>query len=196
MARIEVEEADYNAAAGVTAVVQRMMSNPAARKLILQARKTVDPNVNIPEIDAAAPINAAVDDVRGELNKLRAELAAKDQAAEEERTLARFNAKWEGQASQLRASGWRQAGIDAVKTFAEENGIADLSIAADAWQARNPAPAPSTSGGNFGLFGNRDDADDTYVMDLMKSGSPGGNVDERRVDKEIAAAIADARANR
>jgi hypothetical protein len=194
MARIEVDEADFNAAAGVTAVVNRMMQNPAARKLILQARKTVDPNVNIPEIDAAAPINASVDDVRGELSKLRQELAERDRKAEEERTIANFNQKWEGQASQLRAAGWRQAGIDAVKTFAEENGIVDLSIAADAWQARNPTPPTTLNGGNIGLFGSgrSGDTEDTYIADLMKSG--GDN--DARLDQEIRATLNDLRANR
>jgi hypothetical protein len=198
MPRIEVEEADYNAAAGVTSVVQQMMNNPVSRKMLLQARKVVNPNVSIPEIDQAAPINEAVTQVHGELNKLRAELAERDRLAAERETMEKFNAKWEGQAAQLRSAGWRAAGIEAVKTFAEENGIADLSIAADAWQARNPAPpASTTSGGMFGLFGGGNaDKEDTYVQDLMKSGGPGGLVDESLVDREIRAALADARANR
>lgn len=193
MALREVEEADYNAARGVVTVVDQIMKNPEARKLILQARKIADPNVSIPEIDATTPVNASLTEVKGELASLRADLAERDRKATEEKTLRQFEEKWNGQAAVLRAKGWREAGIDQVKTFAEENGIADLSIAADAWEARNPAPAPSTSGGGlFGMFGGQADDKDTFIEDMMKAG---GN-DDARLDREIAATLADVRSGR
>ena len=192
MARIEVDEADFAASAGITRVVQQIMAHPEARKMLMKARKTVDPSVAIPELDAAEPVNAAVDELRKELSAWREETAAEKQKAAEESAIRSFQQKWATQEAELRARGWRRDGIDLVKKFAEDNGITDLTIAADAWEKRNPPADPVVSGNGMWGFMGEPDKEDTFVADMMKAG---GN-DDRRLDQEIRAAIADARAPR
>lgn len=194
MAERTLDEAEYNALQSVHGVVAQILKNPAGRKLLLQARKAVDPNVSIPEIDAAEPINTAVADVKGDIAALRAELATDRQQRADEARVAAFAGKWADQEAGLRAQGWRNDGITAIRKFAEENAISDLSIAADAWEKRNPAPDISTGGaGAWNMFnggaGGAGDKEDTFVEDMMKAA---GN-DERRLDKEIAETIAAAR---
>jgi hypothetical protein len=194
MARVEIDENELAALQGIQGRVAQIMAVPAARKKLLTAIKDVDPKASIPEIDAAAPINDAMQSVRDELAAMRAEREAEKQQAEQDARIRALQGRWAAQEATLRTQGWREQGIAQVRAFAEENGIGDLSIAADSWSVRNPAPAPQSSGGPWALFGGTQEEDDTYVEDLMKSADLSGNVDERRVDREISAAIAAARA--
>lgn len=195
MATREVDETELAALVNVERTVARILKHPEGRKLILKARKAVDPTVSIPEIDAAAPVEAAVDGALSEIRKLREDLAERDRKSEEDRIINTFASKWEDQKSQLRRAGWRSSGIEAVQKFAEENSIADLSIAADAYAARNPDPSPSTSSnGAWDMFGGGggDNKEDTFVEDMMKS----GGADERRLDREIQDILRDVRSQR
>lgn len=193
MARVEVDEADLRALQGVNNVVNQMMGNPDARKLVLQARKTADPKVVIPELDAAAPVNAEIGELKTMFGKLNDRLDAEAAQREQDGKISAFQRKWNDQKDALRQAGWRAAGVEAVEKFAEENGILDLSIAADAWEKRNPPAPPSPTRNGFGgLFGEKIDEKDTYIEDLMKTGGD----DDARVDREIAATLADIRANR
>jgi hypothetical protein len=190
MANREIDEAEYAALSAVNGTVSAILSNPTARALMLKATKVARPNAVIPEIDAAEPINAAVSDVKGEIAKLREDLAERDRKAEEAARVSTFASKWADQQADLRRAGWRSAGIEAVVKFAEENGISDLSIAADAYAVRHPEPEPSAVGnGAWSMFGTEGGKEDTFVQDMMKSG---GN-DERRLDQEIASIIRDSR---
>ena len=190
-----IDESELNALNVVHGRVKQLLAHPEARKLFLKGVKTVDPNFAIPELDAAVPVEAAVSDVRGEIAALRADLAERDRKAVEDAQIRAFQNKWADQEASLRGQGWRTEGIAAVRNFAEENGIHDLSIAADAWEKRNPAPDLAPAGnGMWGIFGDAagGPADDTFIADMMKSG---GN-DDRRLDQEIRAAIADTRSAR
>lgn len=191
MADRTIDEAEYAALHGVNAVVSEIMKVPAARQMLLKARKTANPSAVIPEIDAAAPVIASVDGALEEIRKLRDDLAERDRKADEDRRIAQFTSRWEDQKAQLRRDGWRSTGIDGVVKYAEEHGISDLTIAADSYSVRHPEPTVSTSGtGAWNMFNSAaPDQADTFVEDMMKSG---GN-DERRLDREIADIIRQAR---
>lgn len=193
MALREVDEAEYAALQGVHGVVAKMMANKASRELVLKARKVIDPNASIPEIDAAEPVKGELTEIRGLVQSLNDRLDKDATQRAEADQIARFQNKWADQEADLRRGGWRPAGIKAVREFAEEHGITDLSIAADAWQVRNPDPAPSTtSNGAWDMFSGSSDKADTYVDDLMKAGGD----DPRRVDREIADILRDVRSQR
>ena len=191
MADRTIDEAEYAALAGVNAVVTEIMRVPAARQMLLRARKTANPDIPIPEIDAAAPVITRIDGAMDEIRKLREDLAERDRKADEERRVAAFAGKWDEQKAQLRRDGWRLSGIDGVVKYAEEHGIADLTIAADSYAVRHPEPTVMASGnGAWNMFNTTGpDQTDTFVEDMMKSG---GN-DERRLDREIADIIRQAR---
>jgi len=186
MARVEIDEADLLQLQHVSGITHAVMQNPTLRQDFLRMAKTVKPDLSIPEVDAAAPVMNALDEVRKEFREYREEQTRREREAEETRRIQSFQNRWAEQEAQLRQSGWRAAGVEAVKKFAEENGIADLGIAADAYQLRNPQPEPaSQSGAGWSLFGDQGSSEDTYVKDMMQS----EGADEGRLDREIREAL-------
>jgi hypothetical protein len=119
---------------------------------------------------------------------LAAQEAAKVQA-EDDKRIGAFQKTWEDQKADLRKQGWRQSGLDQVVAFAETHGISDLTIAADAFERRNPQPGPVESRPGWNLFTGPTE-EDTFVKDQMTAM---GN-DDSRLDKEIAATLAEIRA--
>ncbi len=209
MATREVDESEFLASQATIRAVNGMLANPAARKLLLQARKTADPNAVIPEIDAAAPINSTLDEIR-------AAMAAEKQAAADERTAAKaereaekaareaekeaerqaklvadFEANWTRQKAALRQEGWRDEGIAEIVAHAEKNGIADLEIAAAHWEKLHPPaePVQPNSTGSWGFMDNIPD-DDKFVKAMIASKGE----DEGALNAEINAALKDFRA--
>lgn len=194
MARVEIEESDLLNLQHIHGMVDTIMKQPELRRTFLQTAKKANPKLTIPEVDAAAPVLEEVRGIESKLEKFLEAQAERDRKAEENARIVAFQNKWAEQEAGLRASGWRANGIEAVKKFAEDNGIADLSIAADAFERRNPQPEPAqSSGAGWSLFGGgSSDKEDTFVADMMKSS---GN-DEGRLDREIRDALADVRSAR
>ena len=190
MAKIEVDEATYNALNHISTTVENIMKNPKTRTPFMQITKAANPNLAIPEVDAAAPAVAAIQQINKKLDDFVAAQAEKEAKAAEQRALDTFQAKWDAQAEELRRAGWRQNGIDAIKSFAEANHISDLAIAAKAYEYDNPMPQPERSGAaGWNLFMPKE-AEDNYIEELMKSG--GDN--EALLDQEIRKTLADVRA--
>lgn len=207
MARVEIEEADLLNLRHVASVTDTIMGDPESRRQFLQLAKARNPKLSIPEVDAAAPMLAQVKGISDKFDKFATEAAERDTArqqkmdeflaaqeaarlqAEEDKRIASFQQTWTQQEDTLRKQGWRQSGLDQVKAFAETNGIADLTIAADAFERRNPQPGPVESRPGWNLFTGPQE-EDTFVPDQMKAQ---GN-DDARLDREIAATLAEVRA--
>ena len=94
----ETQYAEYmalkNTAAPVLGMVTAIMGNPKARKQLLQARKTVQPDASIPELDAAEPITEAVNEVKAEAQALRKEMAEDKAALEQAALRAKAESDW------------------------------------------------------------------------------------------------------
>lgn len=141
----EAEFARYQALkqnAPVVAMVEQIMGNPNARKKLLEARKAVDPNAAIPELDAAKPIEEAVSGIREEFATIRKELADEKAEREKERSLATLNANWSKGQAKLRAAGYTEDGIKAIEKLMEEQGIANHEAAAAYYDRLNPPAEP------------------------------------------------------
>lgn len=189
MAKAEIEESDLLNLQHISGVVDQVMKTPETRQAFLQLAKRANPKLPIPEVDAAAPVIAAVNGIREDLNKFRTEQAEKERLAQEQAAIAALNNKWASAEEQMRRAGWRQAGIDQVKQFAEQNGIADLGIAADAFERRNPQPAPADSrAAGWNVFA-QDTQEDTYIKDQMAAMGES----DARLDKEIRDTLAEIR---
>ncbi len=206
MAKVEIEEADLLNMRHIAGVTDAIMKIPAARQQYLQLAKAANPNLSIPEVDAAAPVIAALQTSNKKMDEFieaqrqseierqkkfddfMAQQAEDKRLAEEQKTVAAFQQTWEQQKAELRKQGWRQSGIDQVTAFAEANNIADLSIAADAFERRNPQPGPVESRPGWNLFTNPTQ-EDTFVKDQMNAQ---GN-DDSRLDREIAETLAEIR---
>jgi hypothetical protein len=186
--KIEIDESQYLEAQGVMGAVNGIMSNPEARKLLLQARKIADPSAVVPEIDAAAPVNA-------ELKALREQLASTQKTFEEDKAAREAAARnrefaegWDRQKQSLRASGYTDEGIKAIEQHAASKGIADLEIAAAHWDKLNPPPAPMESSGAFGAwnFLSPEQGDQgEYIKQLMETRGDNDAVADREAMKAL-----------
>lgn len=192
MATREVDETEYMAAQQVIGAVNAMLSNPEARKRVLEAQKIVAPNSSIPEIDAAEPFKT-------ELQKLREEMAAERKAREDEKAereaagkRAEFAAHWEKQKKGLREAGYNAEGIEKIEKFAEERGIADLEAAEALFARMNPQTIePPTGVLGFDAF-QPERSDNDFVKKMYES--QGEN--NPALDAEITATLREIRGSR
>ena len=192
MATVEIEEADLLNYRHIHGMVDTIMKQPELRKTFLETAKKANPRLAIPEVDAAAPVLAAVGGIEKRLTDFLAAQTERERKADEDGRIRAFQSRWADQEQALLRGGWQAKGIEGVKKFAEENGISDLGIAADAFERRNPQPDPAqSSGAGWGaLFGgNTPSEGDTFVSDMMKSSGE----NEARLDREINATLADIR---
>jgi hypothetical protein len=192
MAKVEIDESVWANTAAVEAAVSQMLAHPKARKMLLQARKEADPKAVIPELDAAEPINSELAEMRRMLAEDRAAREAEKAAAAADREAQKFQRDWDRQKSRLRDAGWQDQGIDKVEKFAAENGIGDLTIAADAWEKRNPPPEPATPNGtgSWNFFDAPTQEDEKFMKAMIESRGD----DERALDSEIRASLTEFRA--
>ena len=188
MAVREIEEADLLNLQHISGVVDAVMKSPATRTNFLRLAKQAKPDLSIPEVDAAAPVIGAVQQIQKTVNDFIAAQAEKDQKAQEDAALRNFQSAWDRDEADLRREGWRDAGITQVKKFAEDNAIANLQIAADAFERRNPQPGPVDSRIGWNLF-TGPEAEDTFIKDQMNAQ---GN-DDNRLDAEIRATLSEVR---
>lgn len=154
MALIEIDEGELTAHRRVTEAMNRLLNDPRTRRKVLEAQKTLDPNVSIPELDAHEPI-------RGELGEVKTALAdiakqfADDRAEREAReSRAQLQSRWDAGRGKLRANGYTDEGLAEVEKFMESHGVADHTVAAAAYERLHPPvePVRSTGGNRFDLF--------------------------------------------
>ena len=140
---VEIDETQLAGLTGVSKTVQSMLGNPKARRLLLQAQKLINPDVAIPELDAAEPIMSEVAALRKELEddrKARAEDATK---RDDDARKADLSSSWERGRADLRAQGYTLEAIEKIeKEVMEKEGIANHKVAAAYFDKLNPAPEP------------------------------------------------------
>lgn len=188
MATREIEEADFLNMQHISGVVDQVMKTPETRGAFLQLAKKANPRLAIPEVDAAAPVMGAVQAISKKFDDFVTAQAEKDRLAAEAAQVGALRSAWDRDEADLRREGWRDAGITQVKKFAEDNAIANLRIAADAFERRNPQPGPVDSRIGWNLF-TGPEAEDTFIKDQMNAQ---GN-DDARLDAEIRATLSEVR---
>jgi hypothetical protein len=169
MALVEIDEGQWNSAKQVVGVMEKLLSNPKTRRKVLEAQKELNPNLAIPEIDAAHPVQeqmAALEKLVREQNEALA--ADKAERAEEKRR-AEMEGRWSKGRSKLRKQGWSDEGIERVEKFMEEKLVADHEVAAAAYEKMNPDPEPISPAGNrFDLFAQKTGATDKASEFLLQ----------------------------
>lgn len=149
MATVEIEESELAQYKGIAQTLQTWMNNPKARQKILEARKEIDPNAVIPEIDAAKPINEAMSKLDEKLTAFEKRLDEDKTAREDAKKLAELNTRWESGRQTLRSKGYTEEGIKKVEELMEKEGIANHDAGAAYYDRLNPPEepiAPSNSG--------------------------------------------------
>src|SRR5262249_55902400 len=133
-----------------------------ARKHLVKAMKTAFPDISIPEVDAAHPLQE-------EIKKINARLDKQD----EERTSRQHQRAAKQKHDELLAHGWTQKQIDDVVQFATDNGISHFDAAAALYREQNP-PEPSTRIWDDPRSAAQQEEDADYINKLFKAG---GNSD-------------------
>jgi len=194
MPMIEIDEAELKNYQNLTGFLDRALKNPATRRKILEAQKTLDPNAVIPEIDAAAPLAAELDTVRSEAKALREEMAADRAKREEDARMATLTTKWNKGRELLENAGYTAEGIQRIEKLMEEEGIASHAVALSHYERLNPPPAPvNPASVGFTLLDNiQAGGSDDYVKALMESKGK----DNGALDQQVRATLNEFRGNR
>jgi hypothetical protein len=151
---IEVDEGEWAAHRRVTEAMQKLLNNPTTRRKVLEAQKILDPNLAIPELDAAEPLRSEMNDVRSTVDELKQMLADQKAEREQEARMAKLNKTWEAGQSKLRTNGYTDEGLAEVEKFMELHGVADHEVAAAAFERMHPPaePVKAVGGNRFDLF--------------------------------------------
>ena len=192
MALAPPDESEMLAQQQVVQTVNRMLNNPASRRLLLQARKAADPNAVIPEIDAVAPVKSEIDEFKKLLNDERAARAAEREAETQRLAMERAERTVAQQRDRLRAKGWQDEGIAAVEQFATEHGVPNLEIAASHWEKLHPPAELATpnGSGSWNFFDDQQAEGDKKFVEAMINTR---GEDEGALNREIHAALAEVR---
>ena len=169
---IEVDEEEYLSSKKLRDTVATWMKNPAARRKLLEANKAADPKAEIPELDQPDPIEAKVTPVLDELKALRKEMAEDKAKREQDEKLNALTSKIESGFRTLRAEhGLTPEGEQQIRKVMEEEGITNVAVAWNHFNAMHPPATPVTpgiGGWNF-LEPEKEAADADYFDKLMKS---------------------------
>lgn len=167
---VEVDESVFTAGQKTVEFVRTLMGNPKAKKLLLQAEKTIYPDKKIPEIDEPDPRDLEIEALKKRQDEWEKKTAAEKDEREKAEKLAAFKKNIDDGLAKLRASGVTDEGITAVQKLMDERGIADPEIAFAYLEKMNPPAAPSdpVGSGSWNLF-EPSAKDDDYVTKLIKS---------------------------
>lgn len=154
MSIVEVEESELRAHQQVTGALNKLLANPKTRSKLLALQKEANPDLIIPELDAAAPVREEVTELSRQLAEFKKTMEDERSARVEAERVAGLRSDFEKGRSYLRDRGYTDEGITAVEKFMEENGVASHKVAAAAHERLYPPQEPiRSSGGNrFDLF--------------------------------------------
>jgi hypothetical protein len=195
MAKIEVDETEYNRLQALHAVASKIAGNPNARRRLEEAHKIVDPNALTPLLDADRQQNEP-------MNALKSELSAEIKALKDEReterresTLRQIADKQERAFSRLKTEHrYTDEGVSAVRKMMEEKGLLDVDDAVAIFERANPPQMPATpSGGmtgtSWGFVANNDEGDKDIQALIASKGE-----NEAVIDRMSHRALQDFRA--
>lgn len=163
---VEIDEEDLRASEKLRTTVATILKNPKARRLMLQAEKTVNPKAEIPELDQPDPleeIKSATDKRIEALTKAleddKADRAAKDNLKSLETSID------SGIAALKRDHRWLDGTEAEVRKIMNDEGITKPEIAWNVFQARHPPSSLMPAAGATGAWG---------FMDAPAEGSDAG----------------------
>jgi hypothetical protein len=151
MAKVEIDEAEYNRLAALQGIASKIVANPAARKRLEEAHKMVDPNATTPALDQerqqAEPLQAME-------KKFADELAAIKKERDDERNEARISriaGEQERGFRRLRTEyRYTDEGVEAIRKLMETKGLVDVDDAVAIFERSNPPPTPASPSGMTG----------------------------------------------
>jgi hypothetical protein len=144
---IEVDEEEYRASTTLRDTVAKWMKNPAARRKMLEAHRAADPKAEIPELDQPDPVDAKLNPVLEELKALRKEQADDKEARAKKEAVDSLTTRIESGFKTLRAEhGLTAEGEASIRKLMEDEGITNVAVAWNHFNALHPPQAPINPG--------------------------------------------------
>jgi|SRR5215469_7864452 len=148
MAKIEVDEEQWNMGQRTLQTMRRIASNPKHALALEAMHKDVDPNVATPLADADKRANARVEALEKQISEMEKKYDDERKKGDEERAQGLLKSKWDLGREKLHDQGFSYEAIDKLeKEVMEPKGIVDHEVAAAYWEKQNPPPPPAMPGG-------------------------------------------------
>lgn len=196
---VQVDPARLKQLEGFEAVLNKIGNDKDARALFLQARKKIDPNAVIPEIDAAAPVNAAIETISKKIDTFLEGQAKAEAARKEREAVDSFNSNWESTKRAVQdREGYFDETIKEIEKLAQERQLPDFEAAAALWDKNHPPQTLATPSGfgPWGMFGNAGSADTEAHQKAMKTLIETHGEDQGVLSNLIQMGLAEARGQR
>lgn len=192
----EITEEEYIRLNNLNGFARTMLANPESAKLLEQAAKIVNPNIQTPRLAQEAALTAPIAAVQETLVALNKRLDDEAAARANQAAVDAANANRAKGISALRQQGWNDAGIAEIEKVMTEKGIADPLDAAIVFEKRYP-PATPAMPGSAGAFNFNDTLhatnQDDDIKALLKTRGKEANGLEAISNKMIADTLADIR---
>ena len=147
MPAVEVDEVELLRLRKQDHTVHALMSNPKAKKRILEAYKEQYPDAKIPELEIEEAARKPVADLQQTVADLKKQID--DDKAEREKTakLESLSNGINAQKAKFRRAGWFDEDIAAVEKLMEEKGTTDFELAAALYEKNRPPQQVATPSG-------------------------------------------------
>jgi sortase (surface protein transpeptidase) len=193
MAKIELDESTAASQAAVVKLVDDLVKSPKHRQAFLAQIKDIRPDVSIPEIDVAAPIQAELEALKTAQAEFFAEQRRLNSERDQRTVETSFVSEWNQQKNALLDAGYMSGAVEQIDQFAREQKIPNLEAAALLYEKRNPPRLSSGSGRLNDLFNPGSDQGQ-YTKNLIEARLKGGKAAMNMLmDQEITKTLEDVR---
>jgi hypothetical protein len=189
VAKIEVDEAEYNNMVALRGVAAKMVAKPESRRLLEQAQKLVDPNAATPMLDQEAAHLAPVKELEKTVNERIAKFEKDRDDEKREQTLASIAGKQEAAFSRLKSQHhYTDEGVEAIRKLMETKGLIDVDDAVAIFERTNPPPTPAMPSGITGQAWGFTDITaeaDKSIQDLIASKGQNDQIADRMATQAL-----------
>jgi len=188
MAKIEVDEVEWNNSKVLRETISKLMSDPKRAAKIEELRKEIEPNAPTPHLDQIRLTSEPVEAVNKKIAELEKRLAEEKAENEKNSKLAALQTKVDAGNAQLLKEGWTQDGITKLTEFREKEGILDPIHAAAVYEKINGAQtAPMQPSSGFGSwnFTELPKDEEGFVKKLLESKGQNDRIVENEAMKVL-----------
>src|SRR5581483_12252810 len=121
MAKIEVDEEDFQKSQALRQTVAKLWANPTARKKLQEAEKVLNPNIAT-EDDIVKPYVEKLDATQKQLNEYIEQQKKEKEEAEQKRAIDTIQARMAAGKAQLKKEGYTDEGIKAIEDLMNAEG--------------------------------------------------------------------------
>lgn len=140
MAKIEVDEVEWNQSQQLRNVVAKIMADPKRAAKIEELRKEIEPNAPTPRLDQLKMAQEPMEALRKEFDDFRRATAEEKAKNESDAKLAALQQRIDRGNAKLLDEGWTPDGIKKLDEFREKEGILDPVAAAAYYEKLHGSP--------------------------------------------------------